>query len=94
MSEPHSRSSRRDQPHCHETLPFVRLSFPFGIPIPFWKKTVDCYYITVNVEEMISTASERLSTSETNVNELVIGAILGLVPVVGGLNEEKRRKLR
>jgi hypothetical protein len=43
---------------------------------------------------MISTASERLSTSETNVNELVIGAILGLVPVVGGLNEEKRRKLR
>src|SRR5499426_2357002 len=33
------------------TLPFVRAPFPFGIPVPFWKKKVDRYFITINIEE-------------------------------------------
>src|SRR3989454_23845 len=33
------------------TLPLVRPSFPWGIPIPFWTKTPDRYYITIKIEE-------------------------------------------
>ena len=33
------------------TLPLVRPSFPWGIPIPFWTKTLDRYYITIKIEE-------------------------------------------
>lgn len=35
----------------YRTLPLVKPSFPWGIPIPFWKKTVDRTYITIPVEE-------------------------------------------
>src|SRR5438034_1898512 len=33
------------------TLPLVRPPFPWGIPIPFWTKTLDRYYITIKIEE-------------------------------------------
>ncbi|HEX4998475.1 MAG TPA: outer membrane protein assembly factor BamA [Terriglobia bacterium] len=33
------------------TLPFIRPPLPWGIPIPFWKKTVDRYYINIELEE-------------------------------------------
>src|SRR5436190_11854429 len=33
------------------TLPFIRPPFPWGIPIPFKKKTLDRYYITIKIEE-------------------------------------------
>src|SRR5213594_1906828 len=33
------------------TLPLVRPSFPWGIPIPFCTKTLDRYYITIKIEE-------------------------------------------
>src|SRR5262245_37985823 len=74
------------------TLPFIRAPFPWGIPLPFWKKTVDRYYITINVEE-----NDQYRVGEVKVsgnkqfNELVIRAILGLVP--GEIfNEERLRK--
>ncbi len=33
------------------TLPFIKPSFPWGIPLPFWKKEVDRFYLTVRLEE-------------------------------------------
>jgi outer membrane protein insertion porin family len=35
----------------YRTFPFVKPPFPWGIPIPFWTKTVDRYYITITIEE-------------------------------------------
>ncbi len=35
----------------YRTLPFIKAPFPWGIPIPFWKKTVDRYYISIKIEE-------------------------------------------
>jgi outer membrane protein insertion porin family len=35
----------------YRTLPFIKAPFPWGIPIPFWKKNVDRYFITIKVEE-------------------------------------------
>ena len=78
------------KPHkVMRTLPFIRPPFPWGIPIPFWKKTVDRYYITINVEE---NDQYRVGTVKVTgnklVNELVIQAILGLVP--GEIFNEQR----
>src|SRR5262245_42271480 len=40
------------KPHqVMRTLPFIRAPFPFGVPMPFWKKKVDRYFITINIEE-------------------------------------------
>src|SRR5438552_6240253 len=81
------------KPHqVMKTLPFVRPPFPFGLPVPFWKKTVDRYYITINVEE-----NEQYRVGEVKVTgnklfpEILIRAVLGLVP--GEVfNEERLRK--
>jgi outer membrane protein insertion porin family len=80
--------------HPHQvmrTLPFIRAPFPFGIPIPFWRKTVDRYYITINIEE-----NEQYRVGEVKItgnklfNELFIRAVLGLIP--GEIfNEERLR---
>src|SRR5438128_8560339 len=35
----------------YRTLPLIKPPFPWGIPLPFAKKTVDRYYITIKVEE-------------------------------------------
>jgi outer membrane protein insertion porin family len=35
----------------HRTLPFIKPTFPWGIPIPLWKKAVERYYITIKLEE-------------------------------------------
>src|SRR6185295_5480938 len=74
------------------TLPFIRPPFPWGIPLPFWKKTIDRYYITIHIEE-----NDQYRVGEVKVsgnkqfNELLIRAILGLVP--GEIfNEERLRK--
>src|SRR5262245_28394001 len=74
------------------TLPFIRPPFPFGLPLPFWKKTVDRYYITINVEENDQyRVGEVKVTGNKQFNEAVIRAILGLVP--GEIfNEERLRK--
>jgi outer membrane protein insertion porin family len=81
------------KPHkVTKTLPFVKPPFPWGIPVPFWKRTVDRYFITINVEE-----NEQYRVGEVKVtgnkllNELYVRAILGLVP--GEIfNEERLRK--
>jgi outer membrane protein insertion porin family len=35
----------------YRTLPFIKPTFPWGIPIPFWKKQVDRVFVTVKIEE-------------------------------------------
>jgi outer membrane protein insertion porin family len=35
----------------YRTLPFIKPTFPWGIPIPFWTKTVDRLYVSMKVEE-------------------------------------------
>src|SRR5262245_116638 len=74
------------------TLPFIRAPFPFGVPLPLWKKTVDRYYITINVEENDQyRVGEVKVTGAKQFPEVVIQAILGLVP--GEVfNEERLRK--
>jgi outer membrane protein insertion porin family len=74
------------------TLPFIKPPFPFGIPIPFKKKTVDRYIITINVEENDQyRVGDVKITGNKQFNELAIRLILGLVP--GEIfNEERLRK--
>src|SRR5204862_7039852 len=78
--------------HLHRTLPFIRPPFPWGIPLPFWKKTIDRYYITIHIEENDQyRVGEVKVTGNKQFNELLIRAILGLVP--GEIfNEERLRK--
>ena len=33
------------------TLPFIKPSFPWGIPLPFWKKEVERFFVTIQIEE-------------------------------------------
>ena len=33
------------------TFPFIKPSFPWGIPLPFWKKEVERFFLTIRVEE-------------------------------------------
>src|SRR5215831_7846543 len=81
------------KPHqVMKTLPFIRPPFPFGVPVPFWRKTVDRYYITINVEE-----NDQYRVGEVKVTgnklfpEVLVRAVLGLVP--GEVfNEERLRK--
>jgi outer membrane protein insertion porin family len=35
----------------YRTLPFIKAPWPWGIPIPFWRKSVDRYFITIKIEE-------------------------------------------
>ena len=74
------------------TLPFLRPPFPWGIPLPFWKKTLDRYYITINIEENDQyRVGEVKVTGNKQFNEAVIKLILGLIP--GEIfNEERLRK--
>src|SRR5262252_8069449 len=81
------------KPHqVMRTLPFIRAPFPFGVPVPFWKKKVDRYFITINIEENDQyRVGEVKVTGNKRFNELVIRAMLGLVP--GEIfNEERLRK--
>src|SRR5215468_1622430 len=70
------------KPHkVYRTLPFIRPPAPWGIPIPFAKKTVDRYFITINIEENNQyRVGEVKVTGNKQFNELVIRAILGLIP--------------
>jgi len=63
------------------TLPFIRPPFPWGIPLPFWKKTLDRYYITIKIEENDQyRVGDVKVTGAKQYNESVIKAVLGLVP--------------
>src|SRR5262249_34867026 len=65
----------------YRTLPLLKPPFPFGIPLPFWKKKVNRFYIGIKIEE-----NEQYKVGDVKVvgakafNEDVIKAILGLVP--------------
>src|SRR5438094_1759250 len=81
------------KPHqVHRTLPFIRPPFPWGIPIPFKKKTLDRYYITIKIEENDQyRVGDVKVTGSKQFNETVIKSVLGLVP--GEIfNEERLRK--
>src|SRR5215471_3053727 len=81
------------KPHkVYRTLPFIRPPAPWGIPIPFAKKTVDRYFITINIEENNQyRVGEVKVTGNKLFNELLIRAVLGLIP--GEVfNEERLRK--
>jgi outer membrane protein insertion porin family len=61
------------------TLPFIKPPFPFGIPIPFWRKTVDRFYVTIKIEEndQYRVGDVRVTGSK-EFNEDIIKAVLGL----------------
>jgi outer membrane protein insertion porin family len=65
----------------YRTLPLLKPPFPFGVPLPFWKKKVNRYHITLKVEE-----NDQYKIGDVKVigvkefNENVIKAVLGLVP--------------
>src|SRR5499427_5066598 len=81
------------KPHkVYRTLPFIRPPAPWGIPIPFAKKTVDRYFITINIEENNQyRVGEVKVTGNKLFNELLIRAVLGLIPNEV-FNEERLRK--
>src|SRR5216684_2560882 len=65
----------------YRTLPLIKPPFPLGVPIPFWKKKVNRYYITLKVEE-----NDRYKVGEVKItgakafNEDFIKAVMGFVP--------------
>ena len=63
------------------TLPFIKAPFPFGIPLPFWKKKANRFYITIKVEENDQyRVGDVKITGGKEFNENQIKAVLGLVP--------------
>ena len=74
------------------TLPLVRPPFPWGIPIPFWKKTVDRYFITIKIEENKQYRVGNVKvTGARQLSESAVKDALGMVP--GEIfNEERLRR--
>ena len=74
------------------TLPLVRPPFPWGIPVPFWKKTFNRYYITINIEEGNQYRLGNVKvTGAKQFSETAIKDTLGMVP--GEVfNEERLRR--
>jgi outer membrane protein insertion porin family len=65
----------------YRTLPLIKPPFPFGVPLPFWKKKVDRYYITIKVEENDQyRIGDVKVTGNKEFNEAIIRLILGLIP--------------
>jgi outer membrane protein insertion porin family len=65
----------------YRTLPLIKPPLPLGVPIPFWKKKVNRYYITLKVEE-----NDQYKVGEVKVtgakafNDDFIKAVMGFVP--------------
>jgi len=65
----------------YRTFPFIKAPWPWGVPIPFWKKTVDRYFITIKIEE-----NEQYQIGDVKVTgakqftEEQVRLVLGLVP--------------
>jgi outer membrane protein insertion porin family len=76
----------------YRTLPLVKVPFPFGVPLPFWTKKVNRFYVTIKIEEndQYRLGDVKVSGAAT-VNESLVRAVLGLVP--GGVyNESQLRR--
>ena len=81
------------KPHrLARTLPLIRPPFPWGVPLPFWRKTLDRYYITIKIEENNQyRVGDVKITGATQFSEAAIKDTLGMVP--GEIfNEERLRK--
>ena len=70
------------RPHkVYRTLPFIKLPVPWGIPLPFWKKELDRFYITIEVEENEQYRIGDVQVAgNTEFTDLQILAVLGLIP--------------
>jgi outer membrane protein insertion porin family len=65
----------------YRTLPLIKPPFPFGAPLPFWKKKVNRYYITIKVEENDQYKVGDIKISGNKVfPDIAIRLVLGLVP--------------
>jgi outer membrane protein insertion porin family len=65
----------------YRTLPLLKPPFPFGVPLPFWKKNTNRYYITLKVEENDQyTIGDVKVVGAKALNDVFIKALLGLVP--------------
>jgi outer membrane protein insertion porin family len=89
IAEPVVETKRR---RFARTLPLIRPPFPWGIPLPFWKKSLDRYYITIKIDE---NTQYRVGTVKvagaTQFSETAIKETLGMVP--GEIfNEDRLRK--
>jgi outer membrane protein insertion porin family len=64
----------------YRTLPFIKAPWPWGIPIPFWRKSVDRYFITIKIEEndQYRIGDVKITGSKL-FKEEQIKAVLGLV---------------
>jgi outer membrane protein insertion porin family len=63
------------------TLPLIKPPFPFGVPLPFSKKKVNRYYITLKLEENDQyKIGDVKVTGAKELNEAIIRLLLGLIP--------------
>lgn len=65
----------------YRTLPFIKAPFPWGIPIPFWRKKVDRFYITIKIEEndQYRVGDVKVTGGKTFTEDQV-KAVLSLIP--------------
>jgi outer membrane protein insertion porin family len=68
------------RPHLiSRTLPLIKPSFPWGIPLPFWKKEVDRYFIRLTIEENDQyRVGDVQITGNTQVSDEIIQRAVGL----------------
>ena len=65
----------------YRTLPLIKPPFPFGIPLPFWKKRLNRFYITLKIEENDQyKVGDVKITGNKALNDTAIKAVLGLNP--------------
>jgi outer membrane protein insertion porin family len=73
----------------YRTFPFIKLPFPWGIPLPFWKEETQRMHVTLKVEE---NSQYRVGTVNISGNKEFsaeqIRFALGLIP--GGVYDEER----
>ncbi len=65
----------------YRTIPFIKAPWPWGVPIPFWKKSVDRYFITIKIEENDQYRIGDVKVTGSKLfKEEQIKAVLGLTP--------------
>ncbi len=65
----------------YRTLPFIKPPFPWGIPLPFWKKKVDRLYIGIKIEENDQyRVGDVKITGSKEFTEDQVRSVLSLIP--------------